>query len=529
MRRITLSALVVVGLLAVPAVALGDDLGVALISPAADAVVGGLVALAAETTGPALTVTFEVSADEVIWTAVAGDTEPGDGWTGSWDTTGWDGEVSVRATASDGQATASAVVHVTVDNTAPTVAVRLTNEAFSPNDDGRADRTGIEIVLSEPTTLTVRIEDADGVVRPLRDGEPMSTGPTKVRWRGRGDSVRAVPDGRYLVHVEAVDAAGNVGAADVPVTVDTRAPTLGWRAVAPDPFRGTGNVRFSFRIHDRAPTLLVRGLVTDSMGRPIASLPARRIASGLRRAVWDGRRRDGGVAEPGLQLVTLTVADDAGNVLTTEPEPFRNHRPAVAGVLRRVEGAGERVALTFDDCYDASSWARILDVLEARHAGGSFFCLGPYVRANPAIARRTVIQGHTVGSHGWDHHDVRTLNDDQIRTRLRLEADVWWDVARVTPVPYFRPPGGGLDADASRVIGQEGFATIVLWDVDPWDWTRPGAAAVTGRVLAHIRAGSIVVLHAIPDTATALPGLIDALRARGLEPVTLEELLAAGG
>ncbi len=528
MRRVTLFTIVVASLLAVPAIARGAELGVAFTSPLEGAAVGGLVSLAAETTGPVVTVTFEVSTDEAAWTEIALDATPNDGWTGSWDTTGWDGAATVRASATDGQATASALVHVTVDNTAPTLAVRLTNEAFSPNDDGRADRTGIEIVLSEPAALTLRIEAADGVVRVLRDLEPMSGGPTKVRWRGRADSRRAVPDGSYLVHAEATDAAGNVGVTEVSVTVDTLAPTFGWRAIAPDPYRGTGNVRFSFRVRDRAPRLRLRGRVTDSAGTTITSWPARRLADGIRRLAWDGHSQDGELAAPGLLSVTITVADDAGNVVTTEPEPFRDHRAAIAEVLRRVDGAGGRVALTFDDCYDVSSWSRILDVLAARQAGGSFFCLGPYVRANPAIARRTVAQGNTIGGHGWVHHDVRTLDDEQIRTHLRLEANVWWDVARVTPAPYFRPPGGALDTAASRVIGQEGFATIVLWDVDPWDWTRPGPAAVTQRVLAHVRAGSIVVLHAIPDTASALPGLIDALRARGLEPVTLEELLGSG-
>lgn len=66
---------------------------------------------------------------------------------------------------------------------------------------------------------------------------------------------------------------------------------------------------------------------------------------------------------------------------------------------------------------------------------------------------------------------------------------------------------------------------LVVWDVDPWDWSNPGSAAVTQRVMSHVRRGSIVVLHAVDGTARALPGLIDRLRARNLEPVTLEELL----
>jgi peptidoglycan/xylan/chitin deacetylase (PgdA/CDA1 family) len=525
MRRIALAVLVVGGLLAVPTVALAEDLGVALSSPTEGAVVGGVVTLSAETTGPAIAVTFDVSPDASSWTVVATDTAAGDGWTASWDSSGWDGPASIRATASDGTSTVSAQVLVTVDQ-ASSLIVRLTNLAFSPTGDGRAEQTGIQIALGEAAALTVRVEGPDGTVARLLDAAPTPAGSTKVLWDGRRASGRIVPDGRYLVHVEAVDEAGVLETAEATVIVDTRAPTFAWRSLSPEPFLGIGSVRFRFRTYDRASTILVRGRVTDVGGRTVASLQPRRVAGGLRRMTWDGRASDETLPTPGLMQVAITVRDDAGNVWTSEPRPFRDHAPVVPEVIRRVDGAGRRVALTFDDCYDTSAWARILGVLEARHAGGSFFCLGPDVRAHPELAHRVVADGFTIGGHGWDHTDVTTLDAGGIAARLRLEAGAWWDVATTTPVPYFRPPGGVLDAEAIRTIGAQGFATIVLWDVDPWDWSSPGSGAVTSRVLSHVRAGSIVVLHAISGTASALPGIIDGLRDRGLEPVTLEELLA---
>ena len=43
------------------------------------------------------------------------------------------------------------------------------------------------------------------------------------------------------------------------------------------------------------------------------------------------------------------------------------------------------------------------------------------------------------------------------------------------------------------------------WDVDPWDWSSPGATAVTRRVMSDVHRGSIVVLHAIDGTAARSP------------------------
>jgi len=36
---------------------------------------------------------------------------------------------------------------------------------------------------------------------------------------------------------------------------------------------------------------------------------------------------------------------------------------------------------------------------------------------------------------------------------------------------------------------------IVLWSVDPRDWSRPGASVITRRVLANVRSGSVILLH----------------------------------
>jgi peptidoglycan/xylan/chitin deacetylase (PgdA/CDA1 family) len=69
----------------------------------------------------------------------------------------------------------------------------------------------------------------------------------------------------------------------------------------------------------------------------------------------------------------------------------------------------------------------------------------------------------------------------------------------------------------------------MLWDVDPQDWRRPPPSDIVSTVVRGSKAGSIVVLHTLPGTAAALPGIIAGLRDRGLEPVGLPELFRAAG
>jgi hypothetical protein len=197
---------------------------------------------------------------------------------------------------------------------------------------------------------------------------------------------------------------------------------------------------------------------------------------------WNGRDERRRPTEPGLHTVEILVRDD-GNVATTASW---NHRPVHAFVTAGGAAAGPR---QLHDC--RTRGGSDLDVLHAKHAGASFFCLGGAVTGHPSLARRTVAEGHTVGSHGFDHSNVASLSADEIRARVRSDVRAWWEAARVTPIPYIRPPFGLFDTEAQSVLGQEGFRYLVLWDVDPWDWSSRGATAVTRRVLSAVHRGSI--------------------------------------
>ena len=100
------------------------------------------------------------------------------------------------------------------------------------------------------------------------------------------------------------------------------------------------------------------------------------------------------------------------------------------------------------------------------------------------------------------------------------------------PRPYFSPPGARSSAAVLDMLGSLGYSTTVLWDVDPLDWKPPAdggpsADQLAARVLDRVQGGSIVLLHLGGwNTLPALPTIIDGLAQRGLEPVTVAELLA---
>ena len=529
MRRLLLTLATISAVLAVPSPVSAGDVGVTITAPAAGTTVAGIVSVTASTTGTVTSVAFDRSTDAgATWAPIATDTTPTDGWIASWDTTGFSGDAVLRATATGGTSAATAIVDVVVDNTPPAITAAVSRPAFSPNGDGVKEQTTITVHLDEPASLTVDVLAPDGsVVRSLASGTPAEAGRTKLPWDGVNRRGRTVADGRYAVRVEAVDALGNGSTATALIVVDTRRPRFHWQGASPEPLTRIGRVTFAFRASDRASQLAVSYSVADAISRRVGG-GSRTLPSGSASTLsWNARYENGDPVDPGLYRATFSVTDDAGNTRVTRPFAFRDHRPVTTRVWRRVDSAGRRVALTFDDCYDTAAWARILDMLKAKHATASFFCTGIYVTGHPDLARRTIAGGHTVGSHGWDHASLTSLSYDEVRSRLVRDESAWWRAAGSTPAPFFRPPGGATNATVLQAAGSAGYLRTVIWDVDPRDWSLPGASVIRERVLSAARAGSIVVLHALDQTAAALPGIIDGLRARGLEPVSLAELFAA--
>jgi len=336
-------------------------------------------------------------------------------------------------------------------------------------------------------------------------------------------------DGAHIISFYSMDNAQNVESQQsVTVKIDTTPPRFKWRAVSPGLIDRMQSVRFSFTISDIGGPVRLSWRATDQYGTLAASKGGLEREPGAREIEVAPRYKNHDAFMPGLYRVGLTLTDEAGNVTVTGTRAFRDYRPAPAKAWRHVSGAGRRVALTFDDGR-AGPWASMLSTLKAYHAHATFFPLGSCAAANPSLMRRTVAEGNVVGSHGWTHTEMTRQSYSAVRGEwIRSEAP-WWNGAGVTPVPYCRPPYGSYNSSTLAAAGSAGFTRVILWDVDPRDWSEPGSGVIAQRVLSAVHPGAIVVMHLRPQTAAALPAILRGLRARGYKAVTLPELFRAAG
>jgi peptidoglycan/xylan/chitin deacetylase (PgdA/CDA1 family) len=145
------------------------------------------------------------------------------------------------------------------------------------------------------------------------------------------------------------------------------------------------------------------------------------------------------------------------------------------------------------------------------------------------------LDGDAIGNHTEQHTAAFALEAEALQA-----ADV--DLAertihRVTgQYPrLFRPPQGLRSPWMMGLLARDSLVTVT-WDDAPRDWERRTPAALVRSTLEQAHPGAIVLLHDGLNldhranrsaTVAALPEIIDRLRARGYEFVTLPELLKA--
>jgi peptidoglycan/xylan/chitin deacetylase (PgdA/CDA1 family) len=186
---------------------------------------------------------------------------------------------------------------------------------------------------------------------------------------------------------------------------------------------------------------------------------------------------------------------------------------------------GPYIAMTFDDGPSATLTPKLLDLLAAHHIKATFFVIGENVAEHPEIVARAAREGHEVGNHSWSHPNFGKMSDDNVRSQLRRTDDAIKSATGSRPT-LMRPPYGSITAREKRWIHDEFGYRIILWDVDPLDWKRPGPAVVRNRILKETRPGSIVLSHDIhPGTIEAMPSTLEALEAKGFKFVTVSELI----
>jgi peptidoglycan/xylan/chitin deacetylase (PgdA/CDA1 family) len=164
------------------------------------------------------------------------------------------------------------------------------------------------------------------------------------------------------------------------------------------------------------------------------------------------------------------------------------------------------------------------------NARATFFVIGEALTRSPASGRRLVEAGHELGNHSYTHTRM-VFNSSDFYAREIEQTDAQIRAAGQRGEIVFRPPYGKKLFGLPLYLARTG-RTSVTWSIEPE--SDPAIAGspdgIVEDVLAHVSKGSIILLHPWYDsgepTRQAIRPIVQGLRARGYELVTVSELIA---
>jgi peptidoglycan-N-acetylglucosamine deacetylase len=228
---------------------------------------------------------------------------------------------------------------------------------------------------------------------------------------------------------------------------------------------------------------------------------------------------------------------------------------AAPPVLHLVTDCGSKIAITFDGADSSAGTADLLDVLHGIDLQGTLFVTGEFIDANPSLVRHALLAGHEFGNHTYSHEHLTSYTSNRRHDLLAGVTRTWFhDQLRRTEQAFFRATGRTMAPLWRAPYGEEnallrGWAMElgylhVRWSslegasLDSLDWVSDEHSALyrdpsrmVDRLLRFPRLeGGIVLMHLSSERDeppwNELPRFLAALRSRGLQPVTVTDLLA---
>jgi peptidoglycan/xylan/chitin deacetylase (PgdA/CDA1 family) len=134
--------------------------------------------------------------------------------------------------------------------------------------------------------------------------------------------------------------------------------------------------------------------------------------------------------------------------------------PAPVGVLTRLPGDGNQLALTVDDGVSSPVVAAFAQFCRDTGTRLTFFVNGvnPSWSDNAPALRSLVDSGQVqIANHTWSHPYLNRISLSAVHDQIKRNADFLLNTYGRDGAPYFRPPYGVHNADIDRVAADLGY------------------------------------------------------------------------
>ncbi|UQZ37310.1 hypothetical protein C2I18_29475 [Paenibacillus sp. PK3_47] len=167
----------------------------------------------------------------------------------------------------------------------------------------------------------------------------------------------------------------------------------------------------------------------------------------------------------------------------------------------------------------------MLDILDEEKVKVTFFLDGSWLSKNRELAAEMMRRGHEMENHAYTHPNMSTLSRARAtaeieKTKLLLKESLGADNK------WFAPPSGDFDQETVEIAASLGLKTV-LWTLDTVDWRNPSPESVVQKISTKAEPGTLILMHPTASSSKALRGMIQGIRAKGLQLGTVSQTLSA--
>ena len=165
----------------------------------------------------------------------------------------------------------------------------------------------------------------------------------------------------------------------------------------------------------------------------------------------------------------------------------------------------------------------MLDTFKKHGIKTTFFVGGSWVKKSEELAKRLVLDGHEIASHGYSHKEHGKLDYQGNLSEIKQCDDIV-KVVLNKDMSLFAPPGGSYNKHTTTAASNLGYHTI-MWTRDTIDWRDKDRDLIYSRAVTNMQGGDLILMHPTAATATALENIITYAKTHGFFITTVSETL----
>ncbi|MWV43498.1 polysaccharide deacetylase family protein [Paenibacillus sp. HJL G12] len=182
------------------------------------------------------------------------------------------------------------------------------------------------------------------------------------------------------------------------------------------------------------------------------------------------------------------------------------------------------VALMINVAWGNEFIVPMLDILDAEKVKATFFFDGSWLKKNPELAKEIQKRGHELENHAYTHPNMSQLSEYRASMEISKTQKLLKESLGVDNT-WFAPPSGDFNQQTVRIAHGLGLKTV-LWTLDTVDWRNPSPESVVNKISNKVEAGTLILMHPTASSSKALPGMIRAIKKKGLIPGTVGQTLS---